>query len=136
MSRNVVVASPSVNRAKTITTSAETWGELKEELGSMYNSGLEAIVGSNKMSLTRDEAQLPNEDFSLFLVAKKNKAGSDDSSVEIVKAIYVAIATGDENDKEDLIEILHDKIDEFFSAEATDSVNCAERRALEEASRL
>jgi hypothetical protein len=135
MSRKVIVASPSVNRAKTFETCANTWGELKEELGSMYSDGLEAIVGTSRVSLTRDEAELPSGDFNLFLVAKKNKAGSDDSSVEIVKAIYTAIATGEEDDKENLIEILHEKIDEFFDAE-TSSSSSEERRALEEASRL
>jgi hypothetical protein len=114
--RNVVVASAASNTAKKFTTTATTWGELKaqSDMRGLIAGEVEAIINPGKQTLGRDESVLPTEDFSLFLIPLKNKAGSD--YVELARAISDAIrkaasiAAEDDVDqlKEDLIEVIAD----------------------------
>jgi hypothetical protein len=122
--REITVVAPSSNKAKTLNSEAETWEELKSELGNLYNDNLEAVVAGSKVSLTRDDAELPEGEFNLYLVTKKNKSGSEGEvcgATELVKALFIAIGTDKEEDLEDFRELMHSRIDSFFdSADATE----------------
>lgn len=136
--KTVVVASPASNQARKITTQAETWGELKEELGGMYNDNLEAVVRPGNQSLGRDDAKLPDEDFSVYLIPRKNKAGidrvftSDDAtnlSVEIYREAMNCIADGSTLDE--LKENVEIHMDSFFDALAGRKVAQAEQSKVQ-----
>jgi hypothetical protein len=54
-----------------------TWGELKAHLQSkgLYESNMQAVVKGLRVTLTLDAAQLPETEFTLFLVPGKMKSG-------------------------------------------------------------
>jgi hypothetical protein len=114
--RTVIVASPATNAAKKFETDVQTWGELKQQIAGIYKDGMEAIIKPGSNSLTRDEAQLPNENFSLFLVPVKNKAGkfSEDLAANISVAVYKAILDSDESEYMYLEDDIHAAVTEFF----------------------
>lgn len=121
--RNVVVASPASNQAKRITTSATTWGELKvqSDVAALIVGEVEAIVNPGKLTLNRDESVLPTGDFQLFLISKKNKAGTlsySQLASEVSEAIRKAAALANEEDVEALKESLIETIADHFGVEA------------------
>ena len=62
---------------KIIETEATIWGELKTALsenGVSYEK-MKAVIGETKLTLEADNALLPTEGFTLFLMNKKTKAG-------------------------------------------------------------
>jgi hypothetical protein len=120
MSRNVVVASPAANQAKRITTDAKTWGELKSqsEVAALISGEVDAIVNPGRLTLGSDESVLPEGDFNLYLITKKNKAGMADYSgigvaieAAIVKAASLASDEEVEELKDSLIEVIADHFD-------------------------
>jgi hypothetical protein len=141
MARKIIVASATGNRAKTFETSVGTWGELKATDGfsELYNSGLEAIVSTTKATLNRDEAVLPDGDFNIFLVAKKNKAG-----ITISEALYsfiddeVADSDIDDEDVNAVLEVVKASIETFFGSTqvAASTTQTAEDKALAEAKKF
>lgn len=80
--RNVVVASASANKASRIQTSAVTWGCFKAEIASLLVGDVEVVVKPGNVTLRDDSSVLPEGDFSLFIIAKKNKAGISDKDAE------------------------------------------------------
>jgi hypothetical protein len=117
MARQIIVASSAGNKAKTFNSNAQTWGELKREIGSLWNSGLEAIESVNKTTLSRDEAQLPQGDFNLFLVPTKNKAGAETLSQSLYDAIYKAVndRSVDQEDITEVLAVVKSTISTFFA---------------------
>ena len=82
MTKNVKIASSRWSEAKTVTTSATTWGALKEELGTQVlnyeGSPMKTILRSSdgvRNTLVADDTLLPNGDFALLLVPEKVKSG-------------------------------------------------------------
>jgi hypothetical protein len=77
--RNITVQSTLGERIS-FTSDAANFGELKltlEEKG-VYLPGMKCIVrGSNAVVSDLDSSVLPNEDFVLFIMPEKTKAGSD-----------------------------------------------------------
>ena len=125
MSRNVVVASPAANQAKRITTDAKTWGELKSqsEVAALISGEVDAIVNPGRLTLGSDESVLPEGDFNLYLITKKNKAGMADYSgigAAIEAAINKAVSVASENDVEDLKEALIETVAEHFDVSVYD----------------
>lgn len=77
MSRTVIVASSAANKAKKITTSATTWGELQNEISDLITGDVEAVVKPGNITLRANDSTLPEGDFNVYLIPKKNKAGYD-----------------------------------------------------------
>lgn len=77
--RKVTVFATRGQSRATIMTSAETWGELQEEvIGNGFDlEKLEAGESVNKTTLKHNDAKLPEQDFILFLRPKESKAGSE-----------------------------------------------------------
>ena len=64
--------------SKVISSSAVTWGDLKNELANqgITTSNMRVFIGQNQTELSVSSALLPDSDeFDLFLTPKKNKSG-------------------------------------------------------------
>lgn len=64
--------------SKVISSSAVTWGDLKNELTNqgITTSNMRVFIGQNQTELSINSALLPDSDeFDLFLTPKKNKSG-------------------------------------------------------------
>jgi len=89
---------------KSITTDATTWGELQRDLeaNSIGYSKMKAVIGENKLTLEADGAILPAQGFTLFLMNKRTKAGTDFSKTpyRVCRATIKAILDNDESAKE------------------------------------
>lgn len=94
----VSVASSATSTAKRFETRARTWAELRPEIEAQGLSlnGVEAVMRPGNVTLTRNDAELPNEDFKIFLVPTKNKAGAsiEDMAKSIGGSIEAAIVKG------------------------------------------
>lgn len=74
--RNILVISTQSGAEKTFSSSAKTWGELKDEIHGYYDlSSLKATEATNKTTLEYDDTKLPEEDFTLYLRPGKVKSG-------------------------------------------------------------
>ena len=71
--RKVTIWSTQERSTQTIETSAKTWGELKSELPNTGNS--RAVIRETRNTLESGGAQLPNQDFTLFLYPEKVRSG-------------------------------------------------------------
>ena len=71
--RKVTVWSTQERSTQTIETSAKTWGELKNELSNVGNT--RAVIRETRNTLESGQAQLPNQDFTLFLYPEKVRSG-------------------------------------------------------------
>src|SRR5690242_4552040 len=100
MSRNVVIVSPQSNAPIRVSEfSGSTWGELRNH-PQVYNhvsDNVEAVLRQGNVTLSREDAQLPEGDVTVFLVPTKNKAGMDSGAAnslgqEIAQAIEKAAA--------------------------------------------
>lgn len=83
MSRKVVIYSTIGENFKEIYTSAQTWGALTEDLtaNGINWKGMKAVDGDTQHSYESSEAVLPEQDFSLFLMADKVKSGLNDEDL-------------------------------------------------------
>jgi len=77
--RNIRVISSQTNTAKTVTSSASNWGDLKNELSAHFNGigDMKAIVRDTRVTLESNDATLPTGDFTIILSMKKIASGSD-----------------------------------------------------------
>jgi len=73
--RTVKVFSTQANDRQEFSTDVSTWGELKNVIGGMYQNGMKGQISQTKQTLEHDAAQLPEGDFTLFLVPTKVKSG-------------------------------------------------------------
>lgn len=82
--RNVLVYSTVGQTKKEISTSAVNWLQLKAALldEEVSTQGMKAVIGQTQVSLDLDEAILPTEGFTLFLVPSKVESGWDDEEEE------------------------------------------------------
>jgi hypothetical protein len=71
--RKVTVWSTQERSTQTIETSAKTWGELKNELSNVGNT--RAVIRETRNTLESGQAELPNQDFTLFLYPEKVRSG-------------------------------------------------------------
>lgn len=71
--RKVTIWSTQERATQTIETSAQTWGELKKELSNVGNT--RAVIRETRNTLESGGAQLPNQDFTLFLYPEKVRSG-------------------------------------------------------------
>ena len=70
--RTITVHSPqSREDEQYIKTDVGTWGELKVLITNFATSNVRAVVKESRNSLESNLAQLPNEDFTLFLYHQK-----------------------------------------------------------------
>jgi len=136
--RNVIVASAASNKAKQVSTSATTWGEFKKQIADLLTGDVEAVLKPGNVTLTRDDATLPDTDFRVYLIPTKNKAGMTEAQArqlgaDIAEAIVIAAskATNEEVNalKSEIVEVIED----FFDVDLSDE-QCAQcNEALNEA---
>lgn len=76
--KTVLVYSTVGNNRKEVSTSAESWSELKAELNrqGVNVEGMKAVVGQTQVTLESPDAQVPGENFTLFLYPDKVKSGN------------------------------------------------------------
>ena len=96
--RKVLVYTTVGNNATEIESDAKLWSELQTQLGQIGVSNftkLKCVVGESKVTLESPNAVLPNENFTLFILPKKNKSGAnyDSMSYREMKAEVKAIIT-------------------------------------------
>ena len=128
MSRKIIVASPAANKAKPVNGfTGSTWGELKQHpvLRELLQGNVEAVLNPGNVTLTRDDAELPEGDFKIFLIPTKNKAGMTDAEArklgqEISEAIVKAASLASSDDVTELGNLLKNEIEEFFGVELGD----------------
>jgi hypothetical protein len=69
--------------SKVINTEAAKWGDLINDLsrnGVSYNSGnTKAVIGETEVTLESNDAVLPTDNFTLFLLPQKVKSGYEES---------------------------------------------------------
>lgn len=110
MERQVRIKNTISNNWETHTVTAETFGDLQDELGTSWSDN-KVIVRETKTTLDLKGAKLPDGDFTLFIMPKRTKAGSSEtSSKEIViillKEAINKIESLDEAAKSDYFEII------------------------------
>lgn len=109
--RNVTIVSTQASTKVEISTSATTFGQLQEEVGSRINfSGTKTMIRETKTSLESVDSVLPSGDFVLFVLPQKTKAGFDpamfsNSASGILQAIGAAY-----NEQSVLIKRLEDRL--------------------------
>jgi len=83
MIRTITVASTTRSGAKELRTEATTWGQLKDSLRADFGDldKMRAVVRESRVDLAADDAQLPEESFTLLLTPKQIKAGTKDVDV-------------------------------------------------------
>lgn len=102
--RKVLVFSTTGQNGKEVTTDSKTWEQLKRALSSnsVTHSGMKAVVGESKVTLESPNAELPTGNFTLFLMPKKTKSGTDYKNLPYKQCramIKVFIDTADDVDK-------------------------------------
>jgi len=72
-----------------ITSSATTWGQLRQELSryQIQTDGMKAVLGSTRTTLELDNSILPHEDFKIFLYPNKVKSGNDQNDQVLAKEL-------------------------------------------------
>src|SRR5687768_1648519 len=122
MSRTIIVASPAANKAKKIEGfNGRTWGDLKDHptVRELMVGSVEAIVNPGNVTLSREDAVLPEGDFKLYLVPTKNKAGiSEQEASQLGSEIAAAILKGSKQangtELSDLKKNLLETVEEFY----------------------
>lgn len=121
-SRTVVVASSVSNKAKKVTTTASTLGELKaqSEMNGLYTGNVDFVVKPGNVTLRDDSSVLPTGDFNLYIIPSKNKAGTVSVSAaqqlgkDIAQAIQDAASQVETNELAELRADLISAIENFF----------------------
>lgn len=126
MSRKVTVVNPQTNQPVEINTSAETWGELISEIEAknISVSGMKGVIRETKVSLQSREAQLPDDDFTLFLFTDKVKSGFD--TEQMMKDLRDEFNTAFET----IIENINDGV--YGEAKSSDCDYCDDLEKLKE----
>ena len=78
MSRIITIVSPQGDDRVELTSSAETWGQLKREINNngTYNANDSvAMIRGTRENLTSDSTVLPTTAFTVFLTPSKIKSG-------------------------------------------------------------
>lgn len=88
MAKEVVIVSPTTNKTVRISTEAKTWGELKTDprVKELLGPNMDVIVRPGNTTLCREDAELPEANFNLYMIATKNKAGFDTEIVDAIRA--------------------------------------------------
>lgn len=76
--KRVTVYSTVGQQKHEVTVSANNWGELQRELSEhgVGTSGMKAVIGESQVTLESNQAEVPSNDFTLFLLPQKVKSGS------------------------------------------------------------
>lgn len=86
--REIRIISSTKTGVKTISSSAETWGQLKDSITDYGDlSKMTAVVKETRVTLADNEARLPEGSFTVYLSPKQIKAGGNGNSVEIITAL-------------------------------------------------
>jgi ribosomal protein S13 len=128
MSRNVIVVSPRSNQPiKVSDFTGSTWGELRNhpQVYSHVEENVEAVLRQGNVTLSREDAQLPEGDVHVFLVPTKNKSGMSEEQAkeigqQITEAIVKAAALSSEEDVRKLKERLIEDVADFFNVNEDD----------------
>ena len=101
--KRVLIYSTSGRSGFEFDTNATTWEELQKDLSQnqVPYSGMKAVLGESRLTLESPKAQVPQQNFTLFLMPKKTKSGDtyDNMSYkECRAAIKVAIEIASNKD--------------------------------------
>lgn len=136
-SRQCIAASTAANKSEKFNTTAKTWGELKSapQLKGLIVGDVEVVLNPGSVTLTRDEAELPEGPFKLYIIPVKNKGGITQGeayslSQQIAEAIIEGAAKPSVGEVEQLRASLLKEIEDFFSIDLSDE---ACERAIEQA---
>jgi hypothetical protein len=82
---------------RVVDSSAKNWGELQSDLsdGGISFDNMKAVIGETKLTMDSSSSVVPQEDFTLFLMPKKTKAGSE----KVKKDINAYLARLDEQEE-------------------------------------
>ncbi len=85
--RNILIYTTIGENEKTIQSQSTKWGALQRDLEGygVQHDGMKAIVGETRNTLESSEAQLPEGDFTLYLMQKKSKAGLTDDQIDAME---------------------------------------------------
>jgi soluble cytochrome b562 len=72
--RQVTLFYTQSNERKTLNSTAQTWGELSNEIGESFAKS-KVVLQESRLTLENTEAQLPAEPFTLFVFPRQSKAG-------------------------------------------------------------
>lgn len=142
--RSVIIASPSANKAKKIENfTGSTYADLKATsvFRELFTSGVQAILSPGNVTLERDDAQLPTENFKVFLVPTKNKAGMTQGEAREVgaavqAAILEAVSKVSSDEASGLKKALVRTVEDYFDVDLSSS-DCEEcDEALADAKRF
>lgn len=77
MSKQVTIHNTRGNVTQTLNTNAADWATLKTELqrNNIDTKGYSATIGESQLTLQSDYAEIPQTDFTLFLMAEKVVSG-------------------------------------------------------------
>ncbi len=75
--RNILIFSTTGQAGQTVESRAQTWGELQKDFDEkgIYYEGMKAVTSPGKVSLESPESELPEGNFTLFLMPKQTKSG-------------------------------------------------------------
>lgn len=75
MERIIKLKMPNQVDSRVITSSAKSFGELKEDLAELSNGSLRFVVKDSRVTLEDDKAELPAGDFTIVAFATQIKLG-------------------------------------------------------------
>ncbi len=130
ISRNAVIASAASNKAKRITTSATTWGQLKTEISELLTGELDAVVKPGNVTLREDSSVLPTGEFNVYLIPQKNKAGLSEKDAnslgfQVAKAIKEGTKKASKEEADALKNAIVNTIKAFFAGGVQGASNAA-----------
>lgn len=110
--KTVLVYSTVGQNKKEVNTSATIWSALKSDLASagVNTDGMSAVVGQTQVTLESADAQIPEGNFTLFLVPQKVKSGwlidDDDNTDDYDKDDAIADLESAKESIENVLEFL------------------------------
>jgi hypothetical protein len=114
------------NSTKSVNSSANTWGELKDQLG--IEADLKFVLKETRVTLESNDAILPSTDITIFGFAKKNKSGSVDAADIVRELNWLRSEVNSRID--DIIQTIVDESGLELTSDEDDSEVLSEEAAL------
>lgn len=121
--RAITVFSSKINKKKNISSTATTWGELREEIQDLLTESMSATILPSKLQLVDAGAILPTGEFTLILKPTSTKSGA---KIEIDTTVLVSKI------RQRLSETFTRFLDDLENDEANDMLGLEDDKNLEE----
>ena len=121
--RAITVFSSKINKKKNISSTATTWGELREEIQDLLTESMSATILPSKLQLVDAGAILPTGEFTLILKPTSTKSGA---KIEIDTTVLVSKI------RQRLSETFTRFLDDLENDEANDILGLEDDKNLEE----